>query len=1221
MRFIYLYLTAFFIGIAFWLYIVEINPSLGVSQQAYLLQNEIEKEIQLVEQEVEMITKSLETDSYQQLQGNVYPFFIFRQQQLVFWSDNKIVPSYEQLSGSYCYKMIFLRQGKFVARQLNWLTAEKERLEIFVLVPLYLRYPIENNYLQSGWNKAIFSDIIPQNLLRQKSNNSTDIFAPDGTFLFSVSDFKQLPNMAFRWTFLIAAILGVCCFLLFIVKNIGIYTSVSSIVIWCIFGVILVIIRWLMLFYIPQDWLPERWFDPHFYASSVISPSLGDLWLNSVLLTFWVILFTKKFPKSKWYAHLAAIKRPIAYVWAIGLVFLHYAALIGLFVVVRSLYFDAQWNLDITESVSFSPFKIMALMVFVLLSVSYFSIAHVLLQSLLRFCKKQPIVMIMGVLIGTGLGWGISTVFFSEIADNFVLLLHFLYVVVLLRWRFPISLYSFRQQTYLYWFFASLICAAVGANSLYHFRKTDNLLNKQKFISQILTDNDVLGEMMLNEAMADIQRDNFIRNRLISPFASKTAIEQKIKKFYLGNYFDKYEVQVLLFDAMGLPLNHHNILHDYNEFVAAFAQEEYATDFTNIFYLNDFDNYIFKRYLCFIPLYEGNLINGYIILDLSLKNENSLRVYPALLIDKRFEQPFQEKNYQYAIVENNRIIYQFGAINLNGIDLNDIQLQQGGIYKNDKHYLAVCSAENRLFVVASVQYSFLKAFTNFSYLFIILTFCLIVLTAIRLTWLNWKRKGITFFARIQALMYVVFVVPLVMLSVFIVTLLANEHKIDTEKNYREKATLIANYLQKPLIRFFQYEIELQELYNLLNEVAELTVTDINLYQNNGKLLLSNQEMIYQKELISTYINPVAYWNLTNTQEKIYVKEETLGNLRYASVFAAIYDNNGERLGLFSVPFFEAQSKLEEQKITVIATILNVFTVVYIFFLAVSYWASQLLVSPLRFIATRLGNTTLENNQPLQWKANDEIGLLVREYNQMLQKLAASKRALADSEKESAWREMAKQVAHEIKNPLTPMKLTLQNLQRQLEKIELPDTQKEKTKRSVENLLLQIETLNDIATSFAAFAKMPAPQLEQFDIVHTVKCAVELHESHQSIVCHLPATAIKVIGDEKLTGQIMTNLLLNAFQSVPAERPPHIEVNLQITPKNTVLISVKDNGIGIPKDIQHKVFLPNFSTKFSGSGIGLALAKRGIEHAGGKIWFDTTENEGTTFWIEIEIWKP
>jgi len=216
--------------------------------------------------------------------------------------------------------------------------------------------------------------------------------------------------------------------------------------------------------------------------------------------------------------------------------------------------------------------------------------------------------------------------------------------------------------------------------------------------------------------------------------------------------------------------------------------------------------------------------------------------------------------------------------------------------------------------------------------------------------------------------------------------------------------------------------------------------------------------------------------------------------------------------------------------------------------------------------------------------------------------------------------MAKQVAHEIKNPLTPMKLTIQQLQRTMLR-DLPPNlpQNERIKRTFESLIDQIDNISDIATSFSDFAKMPLPKNELFEISSVLNKAADLYADDTKIILHrdIQNRRVNVIGDRQLIGRIITNLIINGIQSVPTGRRPEIFLRLRIDEGN-VYIEVQDNGNGIPEAIRPKVFLPNFSTKQDGSGLGLAIAKRGVEHAGGSIWFETEEGTGTTFFLSLPL---
>ena len=304
-------------------------------------------------------------------------------------------------------------------------------------------------------------------------------------------------------------------------------------------------------------------------------------------------------------------------------------------------------------------------------------------------------------------------------------------------------------------------------------------------------------------------------------------------------------------------------------------------------------------------------------------------------------------------------------------------------------------------------------------------------------------------------------------------------------------------------------------------------------------------------------------------------------------------------------------------ILILSTILQVFVAVFIVFALLSFLAAGNLTFPLRFIARKLRQTTFTGeNKPLAWDAADEIGMLVTEYNKMVRNLEDSKGALAKSEKESAWREMAKQVAHEIKNPLTPMKLTLQQMERGLKSGDLALS---KSQKSVDILLKQVEILNAIASSFSTFARMPAsaPQKVELGALLSETASLFSAGDNGTVKFEVPSGPLWVSIDPTSFSRALSNILINAFQAKEEGRETLVDI-LVTHQDNKVVISIHDNGKGIPADLQQRIFEPQFTTKESGSGLGLAMARQIILQAGGRIWFESIVGRGTTFSIELPI---
>jgi nitrogen fixation/metabolism regulation signal transduction histidine kinase len=259
------------------------------------------------------------------------------------------------------------------------------------------------------------------------------------------------------------------------------------------------------------------------------------------------------------------------------------------------------------------------------------------------------------------------------------------------------------------------------------------------------------------------------------------------------------------------------------------------------------------------------------------------------------------------------------------------------------------------------------------------------------------------------------------------------------------------------------------------------------------------------------------------------------------------------------------------------------------------------------------------NEPIDYDRNDEIGSLVKEYNKKVDELAVSAELLARSERESAWREMAKQIAHEIKNPLTPMKLNIQYLQHTKSKNK---EYNEFLERVTSTLIEQIDNLSNIATEFSNFAKMPIAQNQVFVLADQLKKVIDLYETDDraNLEFH-PGNFknIRVNADREQLSRAIINLIKNGLQAIPEDRIGTISISLGRRDKMAV-VAVSDNGTGIPEELRSKMFSPSFTTKTSGMGLGLSIVKNIVENFSGKIWFEPNEDQGTTFFFEIPIYE-
>jgi nitrogen fixation/metabolism regulation signal transduction histidine kinase len=304
----------------------------------------------------------------------------------------------------------------------------------------------------------------------------------------------------------------------------------------------------------------------------------------------------------------------------------------------------------------------------------------------------------------------------------------------------------------------------------------------------------------------------------------------------------------------------------------------------------------------------------------------------------------------------------------------------------------------------------------------------------------------------------------------------------------------------------------------------------------------------------------------------------------------------------------------------LGTILNLYVFLFLIAGAIAIAVSRSITKPLSTLSLKFNSIKVgQKNEIINWESDDEIGSLIANYNDMVQKLDLNIELLAKTERDSAWQEMAKQVAHEIKNPLTPMKLSLQYLQSSIGRH--PDRAEELIKRTSHTLLEQIDNLTEIANAFSNLASLPQADNDKIILNEVVDAVHDLFRKRDDIDIQLaePLEEIVVFADKGHLVRILNNIVKNAIQSIPQDKAGKIDIRLYKA-QNNAIISVEDNGEGIPTHLRSKIFTPKFTTKSSGSGLGLAIAKNMIESFNGHIYFDTEVGKGTTFFIEIPLMR-
>lgn len=395
------------------------------------------------------------------------------------------------------------------------------------------------------------------------------------------------------------------------------------------------------------------------------------------------------------------------------------------------------------------------------------------------------------------------------------------------------------------------------------------------------------------------------------------------------------------------------------------------------------------------------------------------------------------------------------------------------------------------------------------------------------------------------------------------------------------------------------------------EIASIHSLHISVYSLEGKLLKSSIENAFEKT-DKTPIPKKILSELANNSNQRILKSTMEEGVSYQSSYSYINDAKFKRIGILQIQFTQDNSEVEYELKEFLTRLSIVYAFMFLLAIVLAYFLSSYITRSIKNIADKMKETRLNkrNEKIILNSASIEIDTLVDSYNKMIDDLEESAVKLAQSEREQAWREMAKQVAHEIKNPLTPMRLSVQSFERKFD-VNDPDI-KAKLKEYSDTLIQQIDVMSSIASAFSDFAKMPTQKREKLDIVSVVKLAIEIF-NEKYIHFIFKEKEIEANLDKTQLIRIVTNLVKNACQAVEKEENPLIEVIVSSEEKK-VKIVVSDNGKGISKEVEDLIFEPKFTTKSSGMGLGLPMIKNIIEAYDGSISFSSKEGIGTVFTV-------
>jgi signal transduction histidine kinase len=1091
---------------------------------------------------------------------------------------------------------------------------QRKLYTLMALIPVYEQYAVRNDYLKERF--PLISGSIADYVKITDQETPFALYDQQGnllTYLVTKADFPYRPYI--WWTFVLYfassffLVLALARFAVNAIPNRG------EVWAWSFLGLSLLLFRGLSIYFdFPIIAKQLSLFRSPFVSWPWGEGSLGDFLLDVSLLLFWSLFFYQNQP-----AHpIASPAQPWSRAKVAGLYTLVFALVLGMETLIYTGVFNSNIVLEFEQISQLDRLSFLALLGALGLCAAAFLFLHVLFKRLqaagslpwrsyLQVWAGLTVLFVPILYAVWGNAWGLSALAWSFAAS--------------LIWAF--HGYSRREKTSLLWIsiwlllFSAFIALIFEQNNAAKDAKS-----RADFAKKMALERDFKLEEKFVELRKEIQEDPFYALYFTNPiFPTLKAQEHSLIRYLDKNFFGRYQYSIHFYQETK-PYKAEK--RDFQEISSLLNIGQPTLD-TALFHCSFLSGSY--AYVARIPIRAQGQELGLIVIEWQPKKQNrKSSVYVELLSLPRGQSDLLEETYNYALYKYGRRAVQRGEgfighipYNFERINPNEYRL----VSSQKKIYGAYRSANDFLCIVELQTFSWQQLITAFSYIFCIAA--AILAASLLLNWLlsllGWMNPLVEFEIslreRVQRGIVVVTLLSFVAIAIITVFYFQYEYSEYHRQRLKEK---ISNTAQTVL---WQLQTNNDTTFATLDakRLADIHQIDVNLYDTWGNLIRSSEETIFERRLINKQMHPVAYQQLRTERLPEFIQDEKINNFSYLSAYVPLYNNRKEIVAYVNLPYdLAGNANLRYRDVAdFLGALLNVYVIFLLIAGLIAFLISGSIVNPLLVIGEKLNQLKLgQKSERLQWNQKDEIGVLVEQYNQMVEALEQSTLELARSQRESAWRDMAKQVAHEIKNPLTPMKLRLQLLQKLL--ATNPEQAAKKAESVMSAIIQQIDNLAQIASEFSNFAKMPAPVNELFNLNNLLESVYEVFSEEQGVKVELklcPQTCM-VYADQNQILRVFNNLVKNAIQAIPSDQAGLVQILLRPKDSKTALVEIRDNGEGIPEERKGDIFVPNFTTKSSGSGIGLAMCKNIVKMAQGDIYFESQEGQGTSFFVELPL---
>ncbi|HUM46504.1 MAG TPA: histidine kinase dimerization/phospho-acceptor domain-containing protein, partial [Chitinophagales bacterium] len=1109
-----------------------------------------------------------------------YELLIYRGDSLLLWTQNLLVPS--QPIATFPAGMSFQKfsNGYFLVYQkLVNVETDSIRFSALAFIPVKYEYQTSNSYLKPHFSSRFK---IPNYFQLSENNEENYVPVKDGggheLFYLGIdpADYSGRAS-ALALILFLAAIIS---FVLFINRLLNLLPD--NRLVWLRPLILAALFFLVYLVMSNKSILPggvKNWkiFDADLFASEGVASSLGSLAIQ-LLFLFWACIYITNKVHIRIRMEQTSMLNYVVHVLGYFSIFFLSIYTVD---VIRALVRDSK-----IEFVFFNPlqpdyYSILGVVCIALIFICLFLLSLKIIATLQRKPLK-PLDNGIVLLICTTLAFMYYLAYDTGISGLWVMI----WINTLIQ---LLPFFSIRTQggvNFARLFLMLVFVSASGAALLLVYGEKKEQDTRINFARKLINTEDKVTEFLLADLQGKITRDPFVLQFFQSEIDSGPELTERLQQLYFQEGFSRYRIRYFPVDVKGYLLAGRD---EYFGFVTEKGLKALKSEIIkDELYHSSAPSGSFS-YLAEYAIQAGDSLLGKLYVELTADAYKNAGVYPELLLEDKDKLPFESMGNSFAVYNHQHLVEQ------NGEYFYDYHLKWTPDENREYRYVTyhgfnhlVYNRGNGIVIVVSGKTNWFPYFTSyFSFLFVVFFNITLLVLLFNVITINPGFRSIRQLFRRASLrmlihgFFMLFILALLLIIAYVAGWFFirqfNDLSIRTVVEKMNRVTEAVQVMYNQNAADKRAESFTGMLKKNINSFAEVQDIDINFFDLQGNLVATSQRSFFEKGLVSRKINPVAYKELSDEGPIVLVKEEQVGTLKFYSGYRIIRDPDGVPVLFIHVPYFNSRANLNEQVGFFFVALVNILVLAIIMAGLLAPLISQQITRKLSVIGEKFKQVKIgSGNELIEWHANDEIGNLVNEYNKMIGQLEQSAEKLAESERDLAWREMAKQVAHEIKNPLTPMKLGIQHLQRAYEQNapNLPEL----TAKVSRTLIEQIDNLSHIANEFSNYAKMPRPVFENIDVNDVVQTACNLIREGEGAEIHLHDHAERstVSADKNQLLSVFNNLLLNAVQSIPEDRGGNVNVITENV-DGMIVISVSDNGVGISEDQAKNVFIPSFTT--------------------------------------------